>query len=167
MNKFVLITSIIVILFFVFSTLIRKDIKMYPSTIKIVNETSYTSKLDTILMCLSHDVFGYDTLEIKVYNMIDTIGDFYAYFYKLPFYEHSYLFQLVENIPYDSLKIVLCHEFIHISQLENNEIQFYDSYALYKGDTIPRSTPYEKRQFEIDAFNQQDSILNLLNKYLE
>jgi hypothetical protein len=139
---------------------------LFPKTVDVINK-DYDKKIDTVIMTLSYYVFGYDTLHVLL--IMSEMNDDYISYTSPYLFDHSYVIIVDETIDYKKMKYVLCHEFIHIEQLESKDLILplgVDYPFVYKGDTIPYSTKYSDRQWEKDAYNKTDSILNLLNSYL-
>jgi hypothetical protein len=141
----------------------HNDLK-FSKTITINN--NYNKEYDTVLLVLSNHVFKFDTISIF---LIETEIDSGFKSFTTPYiFYHSYLIMIDKNVKYNEIKTILCHEFIHIQQVESDDLILpigINHDFIYKGDTIPYETKYLDRQWEIDAFNKTDRILTLLNYY--
>ena len=91
----------------------------------------------------------------------------YAYIQKNPYENNSYFIFVNKDIDI-SINEVLSHELTHLKQMQNGRlIQNNINYAIFLGDTINFSKiPYDHRLYEIEAFNNEKSILRSVNQIL-
>lgn len=172
-----IIVFIILIIGVVFSILRQKkqDTRSFkkvdfPKTILVQNGTEY-NRADTIILVLADKIFNLDTLDIKVFHLPEIINEgemeYYAIVQKLPFGQHQYLILLKRDMSLSKIKVTLSHEFVHIKQYEKGELIMDFNYAMWKGEKIVfKDVEYEKRPFEIEAFQTQGKITKELNKEL-
>ena len=79
--------------------------------------------------------------------------------------ENNYLI-VINKSNKDSLE-TLCHEMVHIQQLETGRLSYKTSQIsvpqkLWNGEVVPRETPYRQLPWEMEAFKLQ----NVLKKQL-
>jgi len=131
--------------------------------------------VDRIAKALTYNIFGYDTMNIAFVKMpkhLEIIGDIelLAFIIKNQYIEHSYHIYLSSKVTTINLKRVLSHEFVHLKQMEDNQlIQFTPDklIVIWEGDTIDLTTViYENRPHEINAHKQDDKIYSQLNNVL-
>jgi hypothetical protein len=129
-------------------------------------------KADKIAKVIAHHLFEYDTLTVLLTYMppqMESVGDIdlQAYVVKAP-KDHFYSIFLSRKLKSSELKKTLCHEFVHIRQMEKGDlIQFPPDkmMSIWKGDTIDyKLIPYDQRPEELEAFNLDDRILRDLEK---
>lgn len=144
----------------------------FPKSIIIDNATK-DKNIDMVLMILANKIFKYDSIHITVFPMfIDTLGNilYLAYTQKFPFFNHNYVMFVNDKLPYEKMKLVLCHEMRHIYQLESKQLveTYNKKYTIYKNDTVfYDKVDYADRPFEKDAFEHQDEILKTLNTLID
>lgn len=157
--KYILLFLIVLLI----SDVAYNDIK--PHEIQINNNTEFDAGYLSFL--LAYEIFDIDTLELIIHYLPSDDSGFYGLVSPLPFGEHRYLMLLNEDMDSIQLRETLSHEFIHINQHETGRLESFGNWFIWEGDTIKGNTvPYRDRPFEIEAYNNQDSILNELNKII-
>jgi hypothetical protein len=141
----------------------------FSQTIAITNGTEH--RVDTIALVLADKIFDMDTIELIFYPIpkIFQEGDmeFYAIVSKVPFGENKFLILLDRKMSFSKMLTAVSHEFIHIEQYRNGDLDVYGKYAIWKGDTIDMSiVKYDDRPFEKDAFKNQESVKKKLKELL-
>ena len=141
----------------------------FPKSVVVTNMTSMP-KVDTIALVLSHLIFKFDTIEVKVYNMPRNFNrgevEYYGIVQQLPFGRHKYIIFLNPEMGLSKIKLTMCHEFVHIHQYERGDLELNVNSYIWKGDTIVPSMKYDERPFEVEAFNKQKSIYKQLENLL-
>jgi hypothetical protein len=162
-----IIVTIIVALIFLLKKPKIVMTKTFKPTIEITNGTKFD--IDTTLLTIADKIMSLDTLEIHIYYSQITmekdgiIVNTFAQKNPMP---HSYTIFIGKNVSKGLINKVLAHEMAHVRQYESGLLIPQDNKTMiYKGDKyyLPE-IPYEKRPFEIDAFNEQYQILSMLNR---
>jgi len=73
---------------------------------------------------------------------------------------HCYNVVVRTNLDRQSAILVICHEFIHISQMESERFvcDYHNRYFEWEGKEVSASITYGKRPWEIEAF-KRDIVL--------
>ncbi len=178
MNKkqkiFVLVTILAIsLIFFANKYSGIKNTFSFPKTLKAQNNTDY-ELADTAALVISDKILNLDTIDIQIFYMSpiwsrENANGFkvYGYTTKHLYKPHNYLIFLNADID-SKLFRVLAHEMIHIKQMETgNLISINDSICVFKNDTINLfNMECSKRPYEIEALNEETSVLIKLNKLL-
>jgi len=143
----------------------------FPESIIVKNYTN-NQKADTVVMIILNKIMGYDTMTVNIYklnNMFDTENlVIVAHTVENKFEKHNFMIYLKEDLSYDLMKSTLSHELIHIQQIENNKLSFFDNGYVWSKDSFNyKNVVYENRPYEIEAFNNMTNVKSKLNKLYE
>jgi len=145
---------------------------IFPASMEIINKTN-EKRADTIAMIIANKIFLFDTLKIGIVYLPKEYKDgeteFMGFVQKNSFQPHEYFIFVKKGILPISIKKLLSHEMLHVKQYEDGELIpiFQQPLVVYMGDTIDfRQVPYNKRQFEIDAFAKEFTIEKSVNNLL-
>lgn len=158
--------------FFIFVIIIIGDIYYINNNshdnLHIENNTHYniedkTKIILTNFFCIDSIYIKYEYMDEQLYIDKTKIS---AYVVKNAFFDNQYLIYVSKTLKPYYEDIMICHELIHIYQFETNQlvvVNLINSIYLYNDDTLDlHNIPYLSRQFEIDAYNMEDSIYNEL-----
>ena len=69
-----------------------------------------------------------------------------------------YVLYVKESI--SGLQYVLCHEMIHLQQYDRGDLQMSSDFrtVIWKGETFNNSSEYLEREWEEEAFDQQNKL---------
>lgn len=144
----------------------------FPETLVVENYTD-ADKVDTIAMVILNKIMGYDTMNIKIYQMPghlekDNKLEFIAFIQQVPFNDQMYVVFLQSRASIGRIKMAMSHEFVHLYQFETGKLKTIDQYGyVWKGDTVKFSeVEYENRPYEIEAFREGPKIERELNQIL-
>lgn len=142
----------------------------YPASINVINGTKF-EKADTIILSLAHQIFKLDTVDIMVYYIPNHLNsgdiEFYGIVQQLPYDDRKFLILVNRNLNLTKLFETLSHEFIHIDQYSRGDLEIFEHYAIWKGDTLDMlEVKYDDRLFEKEAFRNQDMVARELKKLL-
>lgn len=142
----------------------------FPTTMSVTNNTTYPYA-DTISMVILNKIFGVDTMKINLYytpiDFSTTDIEVIGFIQKNIFQPHTYNIFLKKEPISVPLSDFLCHELIHLKQMEDGELIELGDYNIYKNDTIYlNKVKYENRPYEIYAFKHQNEIRKKLKKLL-
>ena len=172
---FIVLAIIAIIIATIIFVTVRKEKHIqhfdFPTTLKSHNYTEH-KRADTMVMVILNKIMTYDTIEVDLYYMTTEINnndiDVQAFIQKNPFVPHTYYLFIKRGdltVPIDQ---ILSHEMVHVRQMETGVfIQITADDFMYKGKVYQYSKlPYNQRPQEIDAFNNQTTILRELNNLL-
>lgn len=76
----------------------------------------------------------------------------------------QYILYVREGI---DLKYILCHEFIHLKQHENGDLKYSSDFSqiVWKGQIFDNSYPYDKREWEQEAFTKQFVLWKMFKQF--
>jgi hypothetical protein len=170
----IILSLIILVAFFYAINLIQKkrdsrpfNYYEFPETLVVENYTEY--RADTICLYLAHKILNLDTANISIAYIPSHINkgemEYFGIVEKLNFGTNQFLILLhKDKISFSKLKILLCHEFVHINQYVRGDLELFGSFAIWKGDTIyPKEVDYMNRPFEKEAFSKEGDYLKKLN----
>ena len=170
----IVISLILLILLFLY---LGREKKMnhfdFPDTVIVNNYTDF-NEIDTILKVITNKIMDIDTIQIDIFiTPIDMNTDKYEiYGYTFPnlFEKNKYYIFLGRTFPRSMIKTLLSHEMVHIQQYMDGSLVYPGSdkyYLEYMGDKIYFiDIPYNKRPYEIEAFEKEKIIRKELNKIL-
>lgn len=142
----------------------------FPETLTANNYTDHR-RADTLVMIVLHKIFEIDTANV---NIIYTPSRFDNYDFQLiaminkeNYGTHNYTL-FVKKSKYFNVKECICHEMIHLYQMEKGDLIPVDREKIvFKGDTIYfNEVPYDVRSYEKEAFEQTLKVKYQLNQYL-
>ena len=164
-------TLLFIILLIIFLSKREKNVYTFPNTIKLYNVTNY--EVDTVTKIILHKIFEIDTAEILyVYMPFESNPDdnirFLAFIQKNKYSDKKYIIFLSRYIKSNELNRVLSHELIHLYQYHSKRLITIDEeFYIFDGDTLNGTKiPYNKRPQEINAFKNENRILNKLDSLL-
>jgi hypothetical protein len=143
---------------------------IFPETLKVNNYTNHKGA-DTLVLVILDKIFQLDTVNVNIIYTPDKFdsSDFQliAMITKEKYGLHNYTLFVKKNKYFD-VKECICHEMIHVDQMEQGDlIQIDNTKVVYKGDTIYFSeTDYNDRDYEKEAFKETRNIKKQLNKLL-
>ena len=72
--------------------------------------------------------------------------------------QDRYVLYVKESI--SGLQYVLCHEMIHLQQYDRGDLQMSSDFrtVIWKGETFNNSSEYLEREWEEEAFGQQNKL---------
>ena len=132
----------------------------------IINYTDDLSYYDTILSVgldlynISDIVVIINPLSSGAKNQFD--GDLKAHI-RL-FNEYYYLF--IDDIDRREAIQILAHEIIHIHQYQTKQLEYRDNIVFWQGATYDLNKDYDKRPWEVDAFDKQNLLESQIINYL-
>lgn len=144
---------------------------VFPETINVNNYTD-NFRADTVAMIITHLILNYDTINIDIFEMRgDISNDNYDIVGFIQKTEKPHTYQIfLKKTTKSYINRFLSHELIHLDQMERGDlIQEIGNtkHIIYKGDTIYyKESPYEERQYEIDAFSRERRIEKKLRELL-
>ena len=98
-----------------------------------------------------------DSVEVLVYPLTVEISTdktrMHGFIKPHPYKKHSYIIYLRKNIPKHKKIEIICHELIHLQQLESRKLEYlYRESYLWKGVKYKYTEiPYENRAYEVEA----------------
>lgn len=149
--------------------------KNFSKNIYVLNDTKYDVELKTKIIL--NKIFKYDSMYVKYVYLNEELlfGNMKisAFIVKNPMFNNQYLIYMSKDIKSYHEDIIISHELLHLKQYENCDLELINPFiGLYKyfNDTLNLNyIPYNKRPFEIDAYNSEDTIYQqlqiLLKKY--
>lgn len=169
----IFVVILLIILFYIINRISRKEYNSFsfPSTM-IVKNYSNNRMSDTISMIILNKIMNIDTILIEIYPIkinIDT-DDYIidGFLIKDKFNKHNYDLFLKNDVDFKTLKIIISHEMIHLTQYEsnrldiiNNDIFIWDNSVISFSDI-----DYMDRPYEIEAFKNTNKIYKQLNDLL-
>lgn len=62
---------------------------------------------------------------------------------------------------------ILCHELIHLQQYDKGDLKINKNFTeiIWKGNKFDNSIPYNKREWEIEAFSKQNALWKSFKKF--
>jgi len=176
-KKPTLLILIIIFLLFLFYLFIKKDKELntfyFPDTV-IVNNYTDLKNADTISMVITNKILNIDTIQIDIFtspiNMNTDKYEIYGYTFPNLYEKDKYYIFLGRTFPRNMIITLLSHEMVHIQQYRDGTLIYPGSdkyYLEYKGEKIYFiDVPYNKRPYEIEAFEKEKIIRKELNKIL-
>jgi hypothetical protein len=141
----------------------------FPATVFVSNLTDYPPKIDEMIKILGNRVIELDTMDIYVSYLPKDISEdmkFYGVVERLPFGPHQYIILLDKDLSYYWLEETLCHEFVHILQMEEGKLIPLVKKAIWEGDTFEiHEIPYKDRPWEKDAIKKTGKFKKELRRF--
>lgn len=148
----------------------------FPSTINVVNHTQI-EELEYLTNLILDKHFGYDSISIEYYYMPEEFESppispiiLKGFVIKNYVKKNAYVIFVSKNLKHIEVPSFLCHELYHVYQYESKRLvslDFFSLHVIYDGVEIcAHDTPYFKRQYEIDAFKNEEVVFKSIMKYL-
>jgi hypothetical protein len=143
----------------------------FPSTMAVKNYTKI-KMADTLTMVILNKIMKRDTMTINIYDMrIDFDNEkyqFQAFVIKNEFKKNECNIYLRNDVDFNMLLTILPHELIHVDQMCSNKLRIIENIGyIWSGDTTRFSDiDYEKRPYEIEAYEKSGNIKKELSKIL-
>lgn len=80
--------------------------------------------------------------------------------------ENIYTIYIDTTLTGDELIEVLCHEMVHLKQLQSNELELINNNFKWRGHYINEDIPYNRRPWEIAAYRKQRHLKKMVKEKL-
>lgn len=80
--------------------------------------------------------------------------------------DNIYTIYIDTTLTGDDLIEVLCHEMIHLKQLQSKKLELINNNFKWNGNFIYENTPYDHRPWEVEAYRKQRHLKKMVKEKL-